>query len=219
MKRLAIVLTILALAGCASRAAAPRPLRISGFLDDYALLRESAPGDVRHVYRNPDADWAGYSKVLLEPVTIWRSGRKSLEPVPKEDLLRLVEDFQGAVRARLARDFRVVDEPGPGVLRIRLAITDADAADPVLDVLAAPRGSGRPHPAGGGPLDANTRRFLESAVIEGDIRDAKTSVVLAAGVESRRPGAPPLRTWAEVDQAFAFWADRLSARLEAAGAR
>ena len=152
-------------------------------------------------------------------MTIWRSGRKSLEPVPKEDLLRLVEDFQGEVRARLGRDFRFVDKPGPGVLRIRLAITDADAADPVLDVLAAPRGTGRPHPAGGGALDAETRRFLESAVIEGDIRDAKTNVLLAAGVESRRPGAQPFRTWAEVDQAFAVWADRLTTRLEGAGAR
>ena len=219
MKSVATALTLLALAGCTQRVPAPKPLRTSGFLDDYSILRESAPGDVRHVYRNPDAHWASYSKVLLEPVTIWRSGRKSLEPVPKEDLLRLVEDFQGAVRARLARDFRFVDKPGPGVLRIRLAITDADASDPVLDVLSAPRGSGRPHPAGNGALDAETRRFLEAAVIEGDIRDAKTNTLLAAGVESRRPGAPPFRTWAEVDQAFAFWADRLSTRLEAAGAR
>jgi hypothetical protein len=219
MKSVAAVLTVLALAGCAQRGPAPRPLRTSGFLDDYTVLRESAPGDVRHVYRNPDAHWASYSKVLLEPVTIWRSGRKSLEPVPKEDLLRLVEDFQSAVRARLGRDFRFVDKPGPGALRIRLAITDADAADPVLDVLAAPRGTGRPHPAGGGTLDPETRRFLESAVIEGDIRDAKTNVLLAAGVESRRPGAQPFRTWDEVDQAFAVWADRLTTRFEGAGAR
>lgn len=219
MRLLIATLTVLALAGCAQRAPAPQPLRTSGFLDDYTLLREGGPGEVRHVYRNPDAKWASYSKVLLEPVTLWRSGRKSLEPVPKEDLLRLVEDFQGAVRARLGRDFRFTDRPGPGVLRIRLAITDADAADPVLDVLSAPRGTGRPHPAGAGALDAETRRFLESAVIEGYIRDAKTNVLLAAGVEARRPGAPPFRTWAEVDQAFAFWADRLSTRLEASGAR
>ena len=219
MKLLATALTVIALAGCAQRAPAPRPLRTSGFLDDYTVLREGGPGEVRHVYRNPDANWARYSKVLLEPVTLWRSGRKSLEPVPKEDMLRLVEDFQGAVRARLGRDFRFVERPGPGVLRVRLAITDADASDPVLDVLSAPRGTGRPHPAGAGPLDAETRRFLESAVIEGEIRDAKSNVLLAAGVESRRPGASPFRTWAEVDQAFAFWADRLSTRLEASGAR
>jgi len=108
MKTLALLLALLALAGCATRTTAPRPLRTSGFLDDYTLLRESAPGDVRHVYRSLDASWASYSNVLLEPVTIWRSGRKSLEPMPKEDLLRLVEDFQAAVRARPERGFRFV---------------------------------------------------------------------------------------------------------------
>ena len=157
--------------------------------------------------------------MLLEPVTIWRSGRKSLEPVPKEDLLRLVEDFQGAVRARLGRDFRFVDKPGPGVLRIRLAVTDANATDPVLDVLAAPRGTGRPHPAGSGTLDPRLAASSNRPSSKASIRDAKTKVLLAAGVESRRPGAQPFRTWAEVDQAFACWADRLTTRLEAPGAR
>ena len=183
------------------------------------ILRESGPGDVRHVYRNPDANWASYSKVLLEPVTIWRSGRKSLEPVPKEDLLRLVEDFQGAVRARLGRDFRFVDARDPACCasgspsptrtpRIRCSTSSPPREARVVPTPPAPARS-TPRP------DASWK----SAVIEGDIRDAKTNVLLAAGVESRRPGAPPFRTWAEVDQAFAFWADRLSTRLEAAGAR
>ena len=59
---LAALLTVLALAGCTQRVPAPKPLRTSGFLDDYSILRESAPGDVRHVYRNPDAHWASYSR-------------------------------------------------------------------------------------------------------------------------------------------------------------
>jgi len=40
-------------------------------------------------------------------------------------------------------------------------------------------------------------------------------VLLAEGIDRRRPGAPPLETWAEVDRAFAFWADRACGRLEA----
>jgi len=52
-------------------------------------------------------------------------------------------------------------------------------------------------------------------VIEGEIRDAQTNALLAEGVDRRRRGAPPLETWAEVDRAFAFWADRACARLEA----
>ena len=214
MKTLVATLLVLVVGGCAHRHAAP-PAEMSGFLDDYALLREGGPNDLALVYRAPAANWAAYDKVLLEPVTLWRSGRKSLEPVPQEDLLRLVSDFQSAVRTGLGEGFRVVDQAGPGVMRIRLAITDARASDPVLDILTARRGTGRPHPAGDGPLHPETRRFLVSARIEGEIRDAQTNALLAERVDRHRRDAPALETWAEVDRTFALWAERACARLEA----
>jgi len=222
MRMLAAALLALLAAGCAShhRRAFPHPEQMSGFLEDYALLRQGGPNEVQLVYRNPKADWRSYNAVLLEPMTLWRGGQKSLDPIPKEDLLRLLSDFQSAVRTRLGEGYRFVDAPGPGVMRIRLAITEAHASDTVLDVLTAKRGTGRPHPAGEGPLDAETRRFIERAVIEGDIRDAQTKELLAEGVDWRPRTAPVLTTWAEVDRAFAFWADRLCGRLEArTGAR
>jgi hypothetical protein len=206
------MLLLLVAAGCAR----PRPLPppdTSGFLDDYSLLHEGGANELHLVYRNPKADWHAYNAVMLEPVTLWRSGRHSLKPVPEEDLLRLVTDFQSAVRAHLEKDFRFVDRPGPGVMRIRLGITDARASDPVLDVLTASRGTGRPHPAGSGALNPETRRFLESAAIEGEIRDSLTNVLLAQGVDRRRREIPASETWAEVDRAFDFWAERMSAKL------
>ena len=52
------------------------------------------PGEVHFVYRDPAARWDAYDQVLFEPVTLWRSGRKSLDPVPEGDLLRLAGDLQ-----------------------------------------------------------------------------------------------------------------------------
>jgi Protein of unknown function (DUF3313) len=208
-----LLLLLLAAVACARPQPVPPP-DTSGFLDDYSLLREGAANELHLIYRNPKADWHAYHAVMLEPVTLWRSGRRSLQPVPQEDLLRLVTDFQGAVRAHLEKDFRFVDQPGPGVMRIRLGITDARASDPVLDVLTASRGTGRSHPAGTGALDPETRRFLESAAIEGEIRDSQTNMLLAQGVDRRRREIPASETWGEVDRAFDFWAERMSARLE-----
>jgi hypothetical protein len=48
------------------------------------------------------------------------------------------------VRTGLGDGVRVVDQAGPGVTRIRLAITDAHASDPVLDILTAKRGTAVP---------------------------------------------------------------------------
>jgi hypothetical protein len=146
-------------------------------------------------------------------VTLWRSGRRSLDPVPEGDLLRLIADLEAAVRRRLGDGFELVDEPGAGVMRIRLAITEAHSSDPVLDVL---RGRGDAEATqGNGPLDPETRKFIDNAEIEGEIRDARTNQLLAAGIDRRHKGARPLDTWADVDRALDFWADRVCARLEA----
>jgi hypothetical protein len=209
----ALAVALLFAAACAAR----RPhdaAEFSGFLDDYSLLRRGGADEVALVYRDPEAPWTSYDKVLFEPVTLWRSGRKSLEAVPEGDLLRLIADLEGAVRRRLGDGFELVEKPQPGAMRIRLAITEARASDPILDVMRA-RGGGNPT-RGDGPLDPETRRFIERAHIEGEIRDASTDRLLAAGVDRRpRDGALPIDTWAEVDRALDFWAERVCARLEA----
>ena len=107
----AILLLLAAVTGCTS-ARSPVRREVSGFLDDYSTLREGGPGEVALVYRNPQADWKSYDKVLLEPVTLWRSGRKSLDAVPEEDLLRLVDGLESAVRRRLGEGFGLVENAG-----------------------------------------------------------------------------------------------------------
>jgi len=210
----ALLLVVLATLSCSARRPAP-PADMSGFLDEYALLRAGGSDDVRLVYRNPDADWTRYHAVLLEPVTIWRSGRKSLDAVPEDDLFRLAYDFEKALRVRLGGGFRLVDQPGPGVMRIRLGMTEARATDPILDVFTVPPG-GKPAVGGGNAVNAETRRFLDAAIIEGEIVDAENGEVLAQGVDGPRgANAPALDTWAAVDRGLARWVDRLCARLEA----
>ena len=207
---LVLTATLLVVVSCAAR----RTAEFSGFLDDYSVLRDGGAGDIALVYRNPAARWTSYDKVLFEPVTLWRSGRNSLDPVPESDLLRLIGDLERTVRRRLGDAFRLVDRPEPGTMRIRLAITEARASDRVLDVM---RARPDPEPVGsGGPLQPETRRFVEQAQIEGEIRDAGTGELLAAGVDRRHPErAPPLDTWAAVDRALDFWSERVCARLEA----
>ena len=144
------------------------------------------------MYRDPAARWDAYDKVLFEPVTLWRSGRKSLDPVPERDLLRLAGDLQRAVRRRLGKGWTLVNAPGPGVMRVRLAITQARATDAVLDVLTTETPS--LHGAKtNGPVDAETRAFIEAASIEGEITDAQTGQILAQGIDRRidRGRSPP----------------------------
>lgn len=197
------------------RSSTPALREWSGFLDDYSRLRLGDVGDLPFVYRNPKANWTAYDKVLIEPIALWRSGKHSLDPIPEADLLHLVAHFERALRSRLGTGFQLVTEPSPGTLRLRLAITEARASDPVIDVLTAtPEDDAR----GGdtGPLGAELAAFIDAAVIEGEIRDAVSGELLAQGLDRRQAGAPPrLPTWEALDRALAFWADSTCARLEA----
>ncbi len=214
MPRLRTSLTLL-IALVASACAAhrgPDPRTTSGFLDDYARLRPGGPGELRFVYRNPDAAWTTYHKIVLEPVTLWRSGAHSLDPIPEDDLLRLVSEFEAALRSRLGDGFEIVEEPSGGTLRLRIGITEARASDPVLDVLTATGDATARR--GDGALGPELRQFIERAAIEGELRDAQTNALLAQGIDRRRKDAPPILTWADLDRTLEFWVDRMSARLE-----
>lgn len=201
-------------AGCA-RYLAPKPQDWSGFLDDYSVLRLGDSGELPFVYRNPKAHWTAYDKVLFEPVALWRSGKHALDPIPEDDLLRLVAHFERAVRARLGAGFALVDEAAPGTLRLRLAITEARASDPVVDVLTAAPEDDRRFGGETGPLGPELEKFIDAATVEGELRDALSGDLLAAGIDRRRSGAPQrLTTWEALDRALAFWADRVCGRLE-----
>jgi hypothetical protein len=208
------MLAVLLVSGCAGRGTGALS-DWSGFLDDYSRLKLGDQGDLPFVYRNPNARWATYEKVLVEPVALWRSGKQSLDAIPEQDLVELVAHFERAVRTRLGSGFQLVTEPSPGTLRLRLAITEARASDRVVDVLTATpedRAGGR----GTGPIGPELAKFIDAAVIEGEIRDAVTGELLAQGLDRRRAGAPPrLPTWEALDRALAFWADRTCGRLEA----
>ena len=203
-----LMLAFLSIAACARP---PRPTDMSGFLDDYSKLREGPPEGATLVYRNDRASWARYDKILFEPVTIWRSGTHALDDVPEDDLLRLADEFEIAVRSRLEPDYRFVDQPGQGVMRLRLGITAARQSDHDLDVFeyAVPPDEKVPSTQ---ELAPTTRALVVAAAIEGELTDAVSGELLAAGVD-RRGERNAIRTWGDVRAAFDRWAAWLAERL------
>jgi Protein of unknown function (DUF3313) len=209
-----LLLAVVVVLGCeaAKVKSVVRPA-MSGFLDDYSRLQAGSEDELRWVYRNPSVDWQRYDGVILDAVTLWRAGKDSLGRVPEGDLQRLVNLFQRTLLDRLGNGLRLVDEPGPNVMRIRLAITEASGDDQVLDVFTATDDE-RPSDDTGA-LDPETQAFVAGGVIEGEIRDAENDALLAQGIDRRRDDGEPATTWAELHTRLRRWVDQTVGRLEA----
>jgi hypothetical protein len=104
---------------------------------------------------------------MFEPVSIWRAGGGSLDAVVERDLMALAAELQNIVEARLAKDYQVVRQAGPGVMEIGLAITQADADDTELDVFTSEIEE-TDLPADTETLAVATKAFLDIAVLEGE---------------------------------------------------
>jgi hypothetical protein len=99
----------------------------------------------------------------------------------------LVNFFQQALRDELSKKFEVVDQAGPGVMRLQVAITDVSAATPGIRTISLVIPQAR---------TLNTLKyaatgsyaFVGGAQVEGKLTDAVTGQVLAEAVDKRIGG-------------------------------
>ena len=172
----------------------PKKGEAKGFLSDYSMLREYGdPNLPPKMYINKEADWASYDKMIIEPMTIWRSPGSSIEDVPEEELKAISAMFNEAFRREMARDYRLIEQPGglirrtkPGTLKISYALVEAEDSNKVMDTISTILPIGIVI-SGGKRLATGTHAFVGRATFEGKIIDAKTGKKLFAFV-SRRAG-------------------------------
>jgi hypothetical protein len=189
------------LAGCAATKQA-RDVQTSGFLgQDSALLREGTEGQALLVWHNPNADWAAYDKIKLDPVTIWAGENSAFEDFSRPDRQTFADTFYAMLRDSLAQDYQMVGELGSEVLHVQVAITDVQASNPTMDTISTvvPQAlllSGVKELVTGKP------GFVGEASVEGRILDGQSGELLAAAVDLRVGGksvaGAPTDSWDDV---------------------
>ena len=210
---LAVLVTLLG--GCAATQQT-RTAEKSGFLGDYSMLHEGGEGEAQLVYRNPKANWAAYDKVMVDPVTIWVGKDSELEDVSQEDRQRLANDLWAKINEALKQDYEIVHAPGPGVLRIQAAITEAEQSTLVLDTLTSLHPATKIVTGAVGMARGGHPSFVGNASVEAKITDAQSGKLLAAAVDERagtKNIMGSLNTWNDVEEAYQYWANLLRYRL------
>jgi hypothetical protein len=191
-----------------------------GFLGDYSELQKVKGYDAQLFYINPETRWTDYDAVEIDSVTLW--GGEGTDRLKPEDQQRLTDLLYTAMHEELGRQFRIVDEPGPSVVRLRIALTQAKGTSfvPLRTITTVvPTALVVGTVAG---LSLDTASTVGSATMEAEVLDPITSVRLAAAVD-QRVGVKSLlstnmfKTWGDVNDAFHFWAKRATRFLAREG--
>ena len=150
---------------------------------------------------------------MIAPVTFWGSDDTK---VSAEDQQKLTNYFHQAIQQQLSTKFQVVDQPGPSVMNVQVALEDASGAIPVLRsvsmVIPQARALATLKYAATG-----TYAFVGSAQAEAKVTDSVTGQVLAAAVD-KRVGGGSIKSaaqwqWGDAENAMTAWAQQLTTRL------
>lgn len=137
-KRIAsfLVLAIggLLLAACASQpASVAKNGQYSGFLGDYSALKETkdAAGDTVLRYVNPKLKPGAYQKLMIDSTQYYPAPEPTdqVSAATLEDIRRYMDK---ELRDKLGAKVTLASKPGPGVLRLRPAITAVAPQTPGL---------------------------------------------------------------------------------------
>ena len=219
---LLFVAVSVSLVGCGATRHA-RSVEPSGFLQDiYPHMREGKGDEALLVYRNPTTDWsakAAYSKILLDPVMIWRGKESKVQGLDPKDAQVIADSFYALLYQELSKDYQMVTEPGPKTFRMQAALTDAEQSYPALDIV-----SSVPAPFNVAFVASSIKTlttgkplFKGAASIEGKLIDGEAGEVLAAAVDRRVGGrfldAEVFDSWNDVHGALKYWSQMTRFRL------
>ena len=174
----ALFLSVAVLAGCMS--AKPDAANYSGWMKNYDDLTEfkTATGGTSMRWISPSLKKGQYTALMIDPVTYYPAAQPSSQ-VSQKTLQEIPTYLVQQVSRSLGSDIQIVQKPGPGVLRLRAAITGVDTPTeglqfyeviPVALIFAGAQ-------AATGHRDHNTLVYLEAQLIDSQSGNLLAKVV------------------------------------------
>jgi uncharacterized protein DUF3313 len=179
----------------------------SGFLRDYSQLKPHDDYPAQEIFIAPDAEWTKYDAVYIESVTIWVADAEKA-PSP-EDQKKLTDMLYKSLSDKIGEKFKIAEHPGPGVLELRAAITEARGAKVVLNTVTTVIPQLRAASTILG-LATDTAAFVGAASGEAELTDSVTRDRLAAAIDTRAGTKGIMRMlskWADVEAIFDYWGE------------
>lgn len=220
---------VLALAPCFVAAAEPAAEPAAGappaeepFLSDYSKLKPAPDNPFDEIYISPDAakHASKYTAVMIDQPELFIHPDSPYKGMKPDDLKVIADQLRNDVSAELKSGYQIVDQPGPNVMYVRLAIGDLSLKKKKRPILAYTPIGAVVHAAKNAMVDVTSKIDLKNAKIEGEVLDSTTQEQLGAitatrGSLSTNKGDPtrPVE-WKELDHMFSSIGKRLRCRLD-----
>jgi len=212
-----------------------------GFLSDYSMLQPEGGKSISYIYRDPQVDTAKYPKLLIDRIKIYLKADAESKEIDPEAMKQLADYFHAAIVKAVEGAYAVVREPGPDVLRLRVAITDLVPNQPEASVitLVVPFAWVGESALGAAKGKLGGSPFLGEATVEMEALDSTSHQQLGAYIETRIGKKYDIdldsglekavdkgmdsymkayETWAYTRQSMDHWAQLVRERLDAARA-
>jgi hypothetical protein len=179
----------------------------SGFLGDYSQIKPQEGYAAQEIFINSETNWSRYEAIYIESVSLWVN--EETRELPAEDQQRITDTLYQAMHEKLSEKFRVVDRPGPNVIKARMALTQAQGAKVALNVVSTVVPQVRTASTVLG-LAGDTAAIVGSASVEMEARDSITNERLAAAIDARAGTKGINRAfskWSDVEAICDFWAE------------
>ncbi len=190
------------------------------FLGDYAKDLQPGPkGGAKERWVKPGINFSQYNRVILQHVVFFFADDSQYKGIDTSELGQLAEKFDLAIVNALQGSYPIVTEPGPDVVRIRIAITNLKQSTPAVGVVSTvtmvtPIGLGVNLVKKGttGSWSGSGATSAEFLAI-----DSMTNQVLVAARDERSAGLTERYTkWGSAEEAFKFWAERIKMVMDEA---
>ena len=214
----------------------------SGFLSDYARLKPVSALDGIECWRDPRFDAKQFDKVMVSRIVVSlappKAGKEGEQKtVDPSDLKTLTDYFHDSLVKALKPQMQVVDKTGPGVVVIRIALTDlvpttvsdsvAGTLIPYAFIAEAGSGVATGRPAGSTPYMGETVMEMQfrdggNGQVIAECRDTQIGRKYAADVNAGAVGTAQtwasgymnsFQAWSYAKNAFDKWSMLLARRL------
>lgn len=182
----------------------------SQFIENMPMLSPDPERAGAMIWEKPGLNRASYTKVMLDPITIFISPDSEYKGINAEELKKIADRFTQAITKALEPDIPVIDEKGPGVLYVRAALTNMKVAKISRGLLEFSPFGLLVDSSAGPPY------ILKETILEIEMIDSMSGERMAVLVD-KAPGGLNVEkpSWNAVNKTLVFYAERFKARIEA----